>query len=59
MAHARSGRETAKAIAAANRPIAPGSNAQGALTPESVDDMAAIAPPPGQDDVQYASLSGN
>ena len=56
MAYARAGRDTMKAIKAAS------SDTMGidqATVTDNVDDLAAIAPPPGQDDVKYASLSGN
>ena len=60
MAYARSGRETAKAVAAANGPSGSlETNVSGAPIQENLDDMATIAPPPGQEDVQYASLAGN
>ena len=60
MAHARAGRNTQKAIASVTGPSAPlGLNAQAAPAEQNLDDLAAIAPPPGQDDVQYASLAGN
>lgn len=58
MANARAGRDTIKAVKAANGPTQTGSF-QGAPTQERIDDLAAIAPPPGQDDIQYAALSGN
>ena len=61
MTLARQGRDTAKAIAAASG-INPRANARvdnGGNIEVSVDDMTAVAPPPGQDDVQYASLAGN
>ena len=69
MAIAREGRDTAKAIKAvqAHQGSAafPGSAATGANSRslgergESLDDLALIAPPPGQEDVKYASLAGN
>lgn len=60
MSLARQGRDTAKAVAAASgaasRPDAgAGADALGSTT----DDIATIAPPPGQEDIQYASLAGN
>ena len=58
MAYARSGRDTINAIKAASGPTAAGA-IEGAPAQESLDDLAAIAPPPGQDDVQYAALAGN
>ena len=56
MSYARAGRDTAKAIKAVNR--VPASEIQGGQSQE-VDQMAAIAPPPGKEDVNYASLAGN
>lgn len=60
MSIARQGRDTAKAVAATNS-NAPSASAEaaGAVIDNAADDMAVIAPPPGQDDVQYASLAGN
>lgn len=63
MAHARAGRETAAAVKAATsgkRAIASASGPSGsaAAAPEDLDSLAAIAPPPGSEDVQYASLAG-
>ncbi len=57
MANARAGRDTARAIKVANGPAQIGA-IQGAPISESIDDLAVIAPPPGQDEVHYASLSG-
>ena len=60
MAIARQGRDTAKAIALAKGPAAiTNSGESGAPTQENLDDLAAIPPPPGQDDVRYGSLAGN
>ena len=61
MAYARSGRETAKAIAQAAVPApATQGGERGALPGKEVDDLAAIAPPPGQDgSAHYASLAGD
>ncbi|KAL9631337.1 MAG: hypothetical protein Q9164_005953 [Protoblastenia rupestris] len=60
MAYAKSGRETAKAIAAAESSIATaGDSIEGAPIRESLEGLAAIAAPPGQGEVQYASLAGN
>ena len=60
MAYARSGRETARAMAGTGQS---GAATIGAIEnkprTEDLDDMSAIAPPPGQEDVQYASLAGN
>ncbi|KAF2086692.1 hypothetical protein K490DRAFT_43761 [Saccharata proteae CBS 121410] len=39
--------------------IAGGSSAPAAAEPEDLDNLAALAPPPGADDVKYASLAGN
>lgn len=61
MAHARSGRQTKNAAAAAlggqGSSAAGPSSAGGA--PEDLDSLAAIAPPPGSEEVNYASLAGN
>ncbi|MCJ1399593.1 Pre-mRNA-splicing factor slt11 [Xylographa trunciseda] len=61
-ATARQGRDTAAAIAAASR-AGGASEFEGEsstfATEDGTDDMNAIAPPPGQDDVQYASLAGD
>ena len=60
MSIARQGRDTAKAIAATSGSTASASAEAGSgVVEHPADDMAAIAPPPGQDDVQYASLAGN
>ncbi len=60
MAIARQGRDTAKAIAAAKGPPAVMNiGEQGVPAQENLDDLAAIPPPPGQDDVRYESLAGN
>ena len=60
MAYARSGRETARAIAVAEQSrAAPGGSIQGASATGVPDDLSAIAPPPGHQDVQYASLQGD
>lgn len=61
MAYARSGRETAKAIKqAANAPTAIEGGGSGVILEKAVDDLATIAPPPGQgDSVQYSSLAGS
>lgn len=60
IALARQGRDTAKAMRALNGPSTLSAN-DGLETSvsENLDDLAAIAPPPGQDDVPYASLAGN
>ncbi|KAG8627147.1 hypothetical protein KVT40_004630 [Elsinoe batatas] len=62
MAHARAGRDTAAAIkSSANRQAkaigAPGKG--GKSTKDDLDSLTAVAPPPGADDVQYASLAGD
>ncbi|KAL6718285.1 Pre-mRNA-splicing factor slt11 [Lecanora helva] len=58
MAYARSGRDTMKAIKAAGGSTnATATN--GTANQENFDDLAKVAPPPGQDDVSYASLAGN
>ncbi|CAF9907474.1 MAG: hypothetical protein GOMPHAMPRED_005116 [Gomphillus americanus] len=56
MAHARAGRDTAKAIASHDNQTSNGSDTN--LISASKDD-APLAAPPGQDDVQYASLAGD
>ena len=53
MAYARSGRDTMKAVKAASGPT------EEAPAAERIDKSAAIAPPPGQEDVNYASLAGD
>ncbi|MCJ1267157.1 Pre-mRNA-splicing factor slt11 [Lobaria immixta] len=60
IALARQGRDTAKAMRALSGPSTLSAN-DGLETSvsENLDDLAAIAPPPGQDDVPYASLAGN
>lgn len=69
MALARQGRDTAKAINATQAAQGSGAFSGSAATgrdgrgsgerSESLDDQAMIAPPPGQEDVKYASLAGN
>ena len=60
MAYARSGRETAKAVAAAEQTLPTSARAiEGQPAQQNFDDLDAIAPPPGQDDIQYASLAGD
>lgn len=60
MATARQGRDTAAAVAAAS---GMGMGAMGLESDvpvqERLEDLTAIAPPPGQDDVHYASLAGD
>ena len=60
MAIARQGRDTAKAVGALNGPntrLVDGR--QETALHQRLDDLAAIAPPPGQEVVNYPSLSGN
>ena len=60
MAIARQGRDTAKAIAATKgSAMVEDNSVRGAPADENLDDLAAIPPPPGQDDVNYESLAGN
>lgn len=60
MAYARSGRETAKAIQqASNSNSAPQGEGTGALQQGDEGDVVAIAPPPGEEDINYASLAGD
>lgn len=56
MSYARAGRDTAKAVKAATMALAP--EIEGGQ-PAEIDQMSAIAPPPGKEDVNYASLAGN
>lgn len=58
MRHAREGRDTAKALKVASGPGALAIE-EGAPQTESLDDLASIAPPPGQSEVHYPSLAGN
>ena len=57
MSYARSGRDTINAIKAANKSTS--STIGGPDEASNLDDLATIARPPGQDDVKYASLSGD
>lgn len=59
MALARQGRDTAKALKVLNGPDLSSTSYPEIPLQENTDDIAAIVPPPGQDDVQYASLAGN
>lgn len=69
MAIARQGRDTAKALKALQVTQGSGAFPGSAVTGgegsvlgergERLDDLALIAPPPGQEDVNYASLAGN
>lgn len=69
IAIARQGRDTAKAMKALQATQGPGAFRGSAFTSENrlglgeraenLDDLALIAPPPGQEDVKYASLAGN
>lgn len=56
MDNARAGREQQAAMKSKRKAIA-GSAIEGAAT-DDMSDLVALAPPPGQDDVQYASLAG-
>ena len=56
MAFARQGRDTARAIKALEGFTQP---SQETPLQASLEDVAAVAPPPGKDDVQYASLAGD
>lgn len=59
MRHAREGRDTAKALKAVNGLSETFSIEQGAPSGQAMDDLASIAPPPGQSEVNYPSLAGN
>ena len=59
VATARQGRDTAAAIAAAGSGGGRMIDGPGGDSVEGEEEMAPIAPPPGQDDVQYASLAGD
>ena len=62
MAQARAGRDTAKAVAGSSGGAAAGlASAQSlkARREAEIESMSAVAPPPGSDDVQYASLAGD
>ncbi|KAG8530089.1 Pre-mRNA-splicing factor slt11 [Bacidia gigantensis] len=60
MAYARSGRETARAVAAAEQSDPTSSSTrEDANAIDRTDDLGSIALPPGQGDVQYASLAGD
>ena len=59
MATARQGRDTAAAVAAVGG-ISALDNLSGRVAiQESMDDLTAVAPPPGQEDIRYASLAGD
>ncbi|KAG2164571.1 MAG: Uncharacterized protein AUREO_002730 [Aureobasidium pullulans] len=61
MANARAGRETSAAVkaAASTRPaIAAGPSSSAAGPSANTDNYDLVAPPPGSEDVQYASLAG-
>jgi len=61
ISYAREGRATASAIAGASA-RGPGGASRGAIAAapeEDLDSLAVLAPPPGTDEVQYASLAGN
>ena len=55
MQHAREGRDLGKSLRASSS----GPAIQGAPEAETEADLDVIAPPPGQNDVQYPSLAGN
>ena len=61
MAYARAGRETAKAVAAVEQATTSTAGAiEDATAPgQGADDLQAVAPPPGQEEVNYASLAGD
>jgi pre-mRNA-splicing factor RBM22/SLT11 len=60
MALARQGRDTAAAVATANGSITSEEGGPGEQSATGGrNSMVAIAPPPGQDDVTYASLAGD
>ena len=59
MATARQGRDTAAAIKAASGGGGRMIEGAGEEGMEGAEERAPIAPPPGQDDVQYASLAGD
>ena len=62
MEKARQGRDTAKAIAAASGQSyadRDGASAGRTRAIEARQEVDVVAPPPGQEDVQYASLAGN
>jgi len=62
MAHARAGRQTAAAVKAATsgkRAVTSGpATGPAAAAQDDLDSLAAVAPPPGSEDVNYASLAG-
>ncbi|KAK4991244.1 Pre-mRNA-splicing factor slt11 [Elasticomyces elasticus] len=60
MAHARAGRETVAAQKAGtgSRALAGAGAGSSVVAAEYLDDFGVAAAPPGQDDVQYASLAG-
>ncbi|KAI9721072.1 MAG: Pre-mRNA-splicing factor slt11 [Candelaria pacifica] len=58
--HAREGRNTAAAIASADAtPLLQDGGAHGSESYDGFDVDDVVAPPPGTDDVRYASLAGN
>ncbi|SLM40360.1 pre-mrna-splicing factor slt11 [Lasallia pustulata] len=60
MAIARQGRDTAAAVAAASGATTSlVGRVRGAPAHDAFDDLTAVAPPPGQEDVRYASLAGD
>jgi len=54
--HAREGREAVGSRAAGKKAITAGPS--GASNSDDLDSLAAVAPPPGSEEVQYASLAG-
>jgi len=61
MSHARAGRDIAAALGASSgQPAIAGGSGGPATSPadNDLDSLAAVAPPPGSEDVQYASLAG-
>ena len=61
MMYAKQGRETAAALKATNGQGPSGAlgDGEGGDGPTQTNDYVAIAPPPGQEDFQYASLAGD
>ncbi|KAH0155263.1 hypothetical protein KCU67_g8782, partial [Aureobasidium melanogenum] len=60
MANARAGRETNAAVktASATRPAVAAGPSSGVGPSDNADNFDLVAPPPGSEDVQYASLAG-
>ncbi|KAF2145050.1 uncharacterized protein K452DRAFT_222082 [Aplosporella prunicola CBS 121167] len=62
IAHAKAGRQTRDAIATSHGgkgAISAGPSSAAAAGTDDLEDLSAIAPPPGSEDVNYASLAGN